>query len=391
MRSAICETAARPSDLDPVARDRVREGYSASTGRTTPLPMGPWSPVLTMHCDGGPTVRTLSPSTITHCVRSRARRTRLPDQTGSVGRPAAGNRAPSPGSTRRARRNGSPRRLAANRNAAPSRSLRAGRVSALRRAQARGRAAGTGKRLFDLVVGSVLALVALPVIVASAIGISLSLRARPFFIQERVGRNGETFRVPKIRTLPLETPRYADKHQLRPYATSRFGALLRRRHVDELPQLLLVPLGRMSLVGPRPEMAHLYSRMPERQGGTRLRVRPGCTGLWQISVDHDNLIADAPHYDIFYVEHRTWRLDLWTMWRTALIMLGGREPITLSDIPSWAYPGGVVETVPSEAAIQVDRRRAPRAGRPEWLERVGATAVRTRGSEDGTAPSEAAS
>jgi lipopolysaccharide/colanic/teichoic acid biosynthesis glycosyltransferase len=251
--------------------------------------------------------------------------------------------------------------------------------------------ARTGKRVFDVVAGLCLSMIALPIIIGSAIGISISLRTNPFFIQDRVGRNGETFRIPKLRTLPAGTPRYANKYELRFSGSSRFAALLRRHHLDELPQLFLVPFGWMSLVGPRPEMAHLYPRMPERQGGTRLRLRPGCTGLWQISVAHESLIAEAPEYDIFYVEHHSWRLDLWIILRTALIMLGVRQPITLNDVPAWAYPTGVKGTASDRLSVQIERRRAPRSDHPDWLERVAHTAERTVGSEDETAASEAVS
>jgi lipopolysaccharide/colanic/teichoic acid biosynthesis glycosyltransferase len=248
-----------------------------------------------------------------------------------------------------------------------------------------------GKRSFDLVVGALLAVLALPVIVVAAIAMSVSLRAAPFFIQERVGRDGQTFRVPKIRTLPVGTPRYADKRELSGQRTTVLGRLLRRRHLDELPQLLLVPLGWMSLVGPRPEMAHLYRRMPERQGGTRLRLRPGCTGLWQISVAHDNLIADAPEYDIFYIENRSWRLDLWIMWRTAMSMLRGDEPIRLRDVPAWARRGGASTPPADESVLQVERRRVPRSDPPDWLERIDETATRTRGGTPSYVASEEAS
>jgi lipopolysaccharide/colanic/teichoic acid biosynthesis glycosyltransferase len=248
-----------------------------------------------------------------------------------------------------------------------------------------------GKRIFDVVAGLCLSVIALPIIIGSAIGISFSLRTNPFFIQDRVGRNGDTFRIPKIRTLPVWTPRYANKDELRSGGSSRFAALLRRHHLDELPQLFLVPFGWMSLVGPRPEMAHLYPRMPERQGGTRLRLRPGCTGLWQISVAHNHLIADAPEYDIFYVEHHTWRLDLWIILQTALIMLGVREPITLDEVPAWAYPAGLKATSSDRQRVEIDRRRAPRKGDPVWLERVSETALRTRGTNEDLASGEVAS
>jgi lipopolysaccharide/colanic/teichoic acid biosynthesis glycosyltransferase len=263
------------------------------------------------------------------------------------------------------------RRLA--RGAAPTRTHHPGAISR------------AGKRLVDVVVGTVLAVVALPVTFGLSIAMGLSLRAAPLFIHERVGRNGESFRVVKIRTLPVNTSAYADKREID--ATGKgLARIVRRLHLDELPQLMLVPIGRMSLVGPRPEMAHLYRRMPERQGGTRLRFRPGCTGLWQISVAHGHLIAESPEYDIFYAEHRSWRLDLWILWKTLLVMSGLGQPITLDDVPRWACRTTIYEETGDRATpVKLERRRQPRYGQPAWLTKVEATAGRTRlarGSSD---------
>jgi lipopolysaccharide/colanic/teichoic acid biosynthesis glycosyltransferase len=237
-----------------------------------------------------------------------------------------------------------------------------------------------GKRLFDLLLGSVFALVALPIVTVIATAMAVSLRAFPLFVHERVGRGGEPFRVIKVRTLSPVTSPYADKREIDARGKGLAG-IVRRLHLDELPQLLLVPLGRMSLVGPRPEMAHLYDRMPERQGGTRLRFRPGCTGLWQISVAHGGLIADAPEYDVLYAEHRTWRMDLWILWKTALIMSGTREPIHLTDVPRWTFRrADMPEALGGDLPLPLERRSVPRDERPSWLTRVAETASRTRWS-----------
>jgi lipopolysaccharide/colanic/teichoic acid biosynthesis glycosyltransferase len=111
-------------------------------------------------------------------------------------------------------------------------------------------------------VGVLLALVALPVIIVCALGSAIALRSWPFFVQPRVGYRGREFRFIKIRSLPRTTPVATDKYSLDGLSTNRFGQLLRRTHLDELPQLLLVPIGRMSLVGPRPEMPELLERYP---------------------------------------------------------------------------------------------------------------------------------
>src|SRR5258708_31523202 len=94
-----------------------------------------------------------------------------------------------------------------------------------------------GKRLFDIIVGSALLLLALPAIVFCALGVLLTLRTVPFFAQRRVGRNGETFTFIKLRTLPRTAPKYADKYSLGTLTLPWFTSLLRRLHLDELPQL----------------------------------------------------------------------------------------------------------------------------------------------------------
>lgn len=211
----------------------------------------------------------------------------------------------------------------------------------------------TAARAIDIAVAAVLLALCLPVLVVAAIGAALSLRANPFFVQQRVGQGGRGFWFVKIRTLPPEVPTYVDKHQLDRWAIPPFCRLLRRLHLDELPQLLLVLKGQMSLVGPRPEMAHLHHAMGSEFSAARTSRRPGCTGLWQISTSCTGLIAEAPQYDVLYVEQRTPWLDLWILYRTILKMLGVGRFITLDDIPA-----GLLRR---PAALERADRRLPEA------------------------------
>ena len=204
------------------------------------------------------------------------------------------------------------------------------------------------RRALDIIVSTILLLVALPVIVIAALGSAVSLRAFPFFVQHRVGRDGKPFRFVKVRTLPADTPAYVDKHQLDATRIPAFCQLLRRLHLDELPQLGLVLIGQMSLVGPRPEMAVLHDDLPRDFAELRTSVRPGCTGLWQISEGCTGLISSAPEYDSFYLNERTFRLDLWVLGRTALKMIGLRGTVTLDEVPSWALAR------PVERDVEID-------------------------------------
>jgi lipopolysaccharide/colanic/teichoic acid biosynthesis glycosyltransferase len=173
-----------------------------------------------------------------------------------------------------------------------------------------------GKRLVDLTLGTLLAAAVLPVILVLAIPTAVSVRAWPFFFQRRVGFHGRLFWVPKLRTLPPNAPCAADKYAIRSLAIGRFCAFLRKTHLDELPQLLVVPSGRMSLVGPRPELPEILGRYPAEFAAVRAQVRPGCTGLWQISVDSKRLILEAPQYDNYYVRSISFRSDVAILLRT---------------------------------------------------------------------------
>jgi len=191
------------------------------------------------------------------------------------------------------------------------------------------------KRTIDIVISGVLLALFAPVIVVAAIGCAVALRSWPLFLAERVGEGGRPLRIPKLRTLPPSTPRELDKYALASVTAPAFTMLLRRFHIDELPQLVLVLTGRLSLVGPRPEMPSLHRRMDPRFAELRTSVRPGCTGLWQVSAASPGLIGEAPQYDRFFVEHRTVRLELWVLWRTLRLVLPGGQFASLEAIPTW--------------------------------------------------------
>ena len=194
------------------------------------------------------------------------------------------------------------------------------------------------KRTIDVVVGTFLAVLALPLILLIAAAQAVSLRAWPFFVQTRIGTRGVPFRIVKVRTLPVSTDHYADKRAIESIPLTWVSRTLRRIHVDELPQLLLVPIGRMSLVGPRPEMPFLHDQMPASFAWRRTEVRPGCTGLWQIGHACGGLIVEGPEYDLHYVDNRSLLLDAWIVWRTIAMILD-RSTIGLDEVPVW-LPGG---------------------------------------------------
>ena len=208
------------------------------------------------------------------------------------------------------------------------------------------------KRAVDVVLGSLLAVAALPLMVLLAVGCAISLRAWPLFVQQRVGKGGREFRFPKLRTLPTSAPPATDKYALNGTPIPSFCRFLRRTHLDELPQLLLVPAGIMSLVGPRPEMPTVLRRYPVEFADARTRVRPGCTGLWQLSDNAAKLIYEAPEYDLAYLRGAGGRLDLWILFRTFRSWLPRPAAIGLHDVPRWAWGRKVASPQPAELALE---------------------------------------
>jgi lipopolysaccharide/colanic/teichoic acid biosynthesis glycosyltransferase len=187
----------------------------------------------------------------------------------------------------------------------------------------------------ELTLALVLAVLTLPLLIGVAAASTLAYRTSPIFVHERVGRHGARFSFVKIRTLPPATGRYLDKHSIGTGNIPRVMQLVRRTHLDEIPQLWLVLTGHLSLVGPRPEMAVLHQRISARAAAERLSVRPGVTGLWQVSVHCNSLISDRVEYDRLYVRHRNLALDLWILARTAQKMAFGRM-VHLFEVPRWA-------------------------------------------------------
>jgi lipopolysaccharide/colanic/teichoic acid biosynthesis glycosyltransferase len=201
------------------------------------------------------------------------------------------------------------------------------------------------KRVFDIAVGLVLSVVFTPLMLVLALGSAIAYKATPLFIHRRVGRDGRSFRFVKLRSLPASTPKYIDKYELATIGNNRWGSFLRKSHLDELPQLWLVAFGKMSLVGPRPEMQELSDTFDPLFVEERLTVRPGCTGLWQICEASTRLIGESPELDLHYVRNWTLRLDLWILAHTALQVIGLPKRTGLEAVPAWVAPRAELEAV----------------------------------------------
>jgi lipopolysaccharide/colanic/teichoic acid biosynthesis glycosyltransferase len=194
----------------------------------------------------------------------------------------------------------------------------------------------TAKRVLDLTLGTVLALCALPLILVLCVASASSLRTWPLFVQPRPGRGGRPFHIVKIRTLRPDVPRFGHPADRQGLARAPLVCrLMRATHLDELPQLLLVPIGIMSLVGPRPSQPPEYENFEAAFEQLRVSVRPGCTGLWQVGRAHDRPLSADPAYDVYYLEQGTVWMDLWLMGRTLMFILQIARPIGLGDVPAW--------------------------------------------------------
>ncbi len=173
------------------------------------------------------------------------------------------------------------------------------------------------KEVVDIVLGSIALVLALPVLAVCGVIIKLSSRGPVFHVQTRVGKDGKPFRMYKLRTMYVDAESatgavWASKHDPRVVPTCRW---MRQSHIDELPQLINVIRGDMSLVGPRPErpeiMDELVRIFPEF--AKRLTVRPGITGLAQVRNGYDGSIEGTRRKlkaDLEYIERRRWAMEL---------------------------------------------------------------------------------
>ncbi len=170
------------------------------------------------------------------------------------------------------------------------------------------------KRLFDIVASAVALVVLSPLIAVLAVLVALKLGRPVLFTQQRPGRNARPFTMYKFRTMTSATG--PDGHLL-PDAErlTSFGRLLRSTSLDELPELWNIVRGDMSLVGPRPLLMAYLPRYSAHQA-RRHEVRPGLTGWAQVNGRNATTWDERFDLDVWYVDHRTMRLDLQIIWKT---------------------------------------------------------------------------
>jgi exopolysaccharide biosynthesis polyprenyl glycosylphosphotransferase len=196
-------------------------------------------------------------------------------------------------------------------------------------------AQAAAKRATDIAVAAVLLIVTAPLWAALVLAVKLSSRGPALFHQERIGMRGKRFVMLKFRTMVVDAEdRLRDvrhlneatgplfKMRLDPRIT-RLGRFLRRWSLDEMPQLVNVLRGDMSFVGPRPP---LWSEVSSYEDWhfTRLDVRPGVTGLGQVTGRSDSSFEDSVRLDVFYIENWSFAYDVYILAKTIPALLSGK-------------------------------------------------------------------
>jgi exopolysaccharide biosynthesis polyprenyl glycosylphosphotransferase len=192
-----------------------------------------------------------------------------------------------------------------------------------------------GKRIFDLIVSSVALIVLSPVFLVIALAIKMTGRGPVFYLSLRYGFNGRKFLMLKFRSMVSDADQQLEKYRAKNDAdgpifkmrndprVTKIGAFLRRYSLDELPQLINVFKGDMSLVGPRPLPIDQVWKHDHLQLA-RLEVKPGITGLWQIRGRSDVSYGRLLRWDLWYIKNWSFWLDLSILWQTFPVVLKGK-------------------------------------------------------------------
>jgi len=180
------------------------------------------------------------------------------------------------------------------------------------------------RRAVDIAISGVGLVLGAPLLALAAVAIKLESRGPVLYRQQRAGRDGRPFEVLKLRTMVdgaehIGAGLAIDAQDPR---ITRVGALLRRTSIDELPNLVNVLRGEMSLIGPRPTLPVQVEQYSDRQRG-RLAIKPGITGWAQVNGRASLPWSERIELDLFYIEHRSPALDLKILWRTVAMVFGG--------------------------------------------------------------------
>ncbi|RAL24569.1 sugar transferase [Thermoflavimicrobium daqui] len=182
------------------------------------------------------------------------------------------------------------------------------------------------KRGLELVFSIILLIITLPVLLLTMIAIKLESPGPVFYKQERVGLGGRTFSIIKLRSMRTDAekngPQWAAKNDPR---VTRVGKFIRKTRIDEIPQLINILRGDMSLIGPRPERPlfteEFTKEIPDFK--KRLMVKPGLTGWAQVNGGYESTPAEKFELDMYYIQNQSFSLDLRIIFRTVWVVFTG--------------------------------------------------------------------
>lgn len=179
------------------------------------------------------------------------------------------------------------------------------------------------KNCFEFILSFVLLIITLPICLIVCIAIYLELGVNPIYTQKRVGLNGYIFKIYKLRSMYIDAekdgPRWASENDER---VTKVGRIIRKTRIDELPQLVNILKGDMSIIGPRPERPELIKEfikyLPDFND--RLLVKPGITGWAQVNGGYTLTPKEKLEFDKYYIQNRGFRLDLLILIKTIMVI-----------------------------------------------------------------------
>ena len=182
------------------------------------------------------------------------------------------------------------------------------------------------KRLIDFFLSIVLLMPAIAICLISGVLIVIETKGNPLFTQERVGLNGEKFKIYKLRSMYNDAEKdghkWAEKKDSR---ITKVGAIIRKIRIDELPQLINIIKGEMAIIGPRPERPEFIEEFLKEipDFNDRLAVKPGITGWAQVNGGYELSPKEKLKYDQYYIEHENFKLDVLILFKTIKVVFTG--------------------------------------------------------------------
>ena len=177
------------------------------------------------------------------------------------------------------------------------------------------------KRIFDLIIGTILLFILIIPFVIISILIKLNSSGPIFYISRRVGKNNQIFNMAKFRTMKKDTPQIHSNDLKNPnYYITSIGKKLRKYSLDELPQIIHVIFGKMSLVGPRPSLENQYLLIEKRNSIGIHRIKPGITGLAQVNGRDEITLEEKVKFDYEYTKKQSILLDLKILFKTIIVV-----------------------------------------------------------------------